>query len=436
MDTSSSSSPSHATATDAGDAPPTVVVQFREGLVDTVVIENCERTAPIVIANEFAAASIQDMDSIEGVYAALQDVHDALMSLGAFNAVDIVLDEHADSPGKLSVKCTVAEKNVFGLQAGTYVQGDQGTIEASGHVRNVMGRCETIAATVEQGLVNNTYQASLTVPRLKQKPWHLDLKASQTFTSNAKWASYVERMRSASVTLLSEDGTRSAGYELGWRTLSDPSGAASPSIVAHLGESIKSAATLTFAANGAVTSIEVGGLMDYVKASVSSGVDVELSESAEIVIEGSAGVIAGGAARVCPSDRFHLGGIAPWGSMRAFHVHGVGPSDRRRKRLAGGRMYDTLGGTCLCSLFGALRFDLPSPLLQAVGMRGQVFLQAGVLENGVKQAAVLRNWRSSVGVGVTVPTVLGTLELNVCTTLKSKAGDEVKRGLQFGLTPL
>lgn len=429
--------------TDASDAPVTTV-EFTQGVVDQVLIRGLHQTAPELIAREFASASLQDMDSIEDVFGALQEVHDALMSLGAFNAVDIVLDE-SDRPGsvgKLSAKCSVAEKNIFGLNAGTYVQGDQGTIEASGHMRNVMGRCETVSVTVEQGLVNNTYQASLMVPRLYQKPWHLEVKASQVFTSNAKWATYVERMRGASVTVLSDDGTRSVGYELGWRTLTDPSGTASPSIVKHLGESIKSAVTFTFASNGVVSSFEVGGLVDYLKASVSSGVELELSETTELVLEGTTGVIVGAAggsdrfSRVAPSDRFHLGGIVPWGSMRGFQVNGVGPSDKRRRRLPGGRTHDALGGTCLCSLFGALRFDLPSPVLTAMGLRGQVFLQAGVLENGFNQAITAGNWRSSVGLGMTVPTALGVLELNLSTAVKTKDGDQVKYGIQFGLTPL
>ena len=409
------------------DAP--MVLEFPGSLCALVELRGFERTDPQLVALEFVAASIQDMKSIEDVYVALEHVHDALMSLGAYSAVDLLLDESERQPGRLAVKCTAVEKKLFGLQAGTFVQGDQGTIEASGHVRNVFGRCETIAATVEQGLSNNTYQVSVTVPRVYQQPWHLDVKASQVFQNDSKWASYVERLRSVSWSLWSEDGV-SVGYELGWRTLSDPSGVASPSIVTYLGESIKSSAKMTLAGNGLVTNVEVGGLLDFCKASFGGGVAVELSDTTELVLEGSTGLIVGSAG---PADRFHLGGIVPWGSMRGFQTCGVGPFDKRRRPSAG-RLRDALGGKCLCSLFSALRFDMPSPTMRALGVRGQIFLQAGVNESGLKEAVKISNWRGSTGVGLVVGTALGLLEVNVCAALASHITD-MKTGVQFGLTP-
>ena len=234
----------------------------------------------------------------------------------------------------------------------------------------------------------------------------------------------------------SEDGTRSLGYELGWRHLSDPSLCASPSIVAHLGESIKSAATCTFVSDGMVTSLEVGGLADYCKASIGGGLAIELSGSSELVLEGSTGAIIGSAG---PPDRFHLGGIVPWGSMRGYQSCGIGPTDKRRKRggsspLKGLRPRDALGGNFLFSLFGALRFDVPSPLMRALGMRGQIFLQAGANEARFQDVAMRVSWRTSGGVGVVVPTALGTLEVNACAALAHKDTD-FKTGFQFGLTP-
>ncbi len=411
-----------------------VVVEFPDALCRSIHLSGFVRTEPELIVRELMAAEVHEMQSIEEVYVALEQVHDALMSLGAYNAVDVLLDEH-EVEGWLVAKVQATEKNTFGLQAGTFVQGDQGTVEASGHVRNVLGRCETIAATVEQGLANNTYSVCLTVPRVLQRPWDLDVKASQVFTSNAKWASYVERLRSVSWSLSSEEGTRSLGYELGWRHLSDPSMGASPSIVAHLGESIKSAARCTFASNGMVTNLEVGGLADYCKASIGGGVALGLSETSELFLEGSTGAIIGSAG---PPDKFHLGGIVPWGSMRGYQACGVGPTDKRRKKggssPTGWRTRDALGGNFLCSLFCALRFDVPSPVMRALGMRGQIFLQAGANEECFKDVARRASWRTSGGVGVVVPTALGILEVNACAALAHQDTD-FKTGFQFGLTP-
>ena len=415
------------------DMDAVVVVEFPDALCRSIHLSGFDRTEPELVVRELMAAEVHEMHSIEEVYTALERAHDALMSLGAYNAVDVLLDED-EVDGRLVAKVQAAEKNTFGLQAGTFVQGDQGTVEASGHIRNVLGRCETIAATVEQGLANNTYSVCLTVPRVLQRPWDLDVKASQVFTSNAKWASYVERFRGVSWSLSSEDGTRSLGYELGWRRLSDPSMGASPSIVAHLGESIKSAARCTFAINGMVTSLEVGGLADYCKVSIGGGVAIEMSETAELVLEGSTGAIIGSAG---PPDKFHLGGIVPWGSMRGYQACGVGPTDKRRRKggsPSGWRPRDALGGNFLCSLFGALRFDVPSPVMRALGMRGQIFLQAGANEGQFKDVVKRAGWRTCAGVGVVVPTALGMLEVNACAALAHQDTD-FKTGFQFGLTP-
>ncbi len=413
-----------------------VVVEFPDSLCRSIHLSGFARTEPELVVRELMAAEVHEMESIEEVYMALERAHDALMSLGAYNAVDVLLDED-EVDGRLVAKVQAAEKNTFGLQAGTFVQGDQGTIEASGHVRNVLGRCETIAATVEQGLANNTYSACVTVPRVLQRPWDLDVKASQVFTSNAKWASYVERLRSVSWSLSSEDGTRSLGYELGWRQLSDPSMSASPSIVAHLGESIKSAVRCTFASNGVVASLEVGGLADYCKMSIGGGVAIELSDTVDLVLEGSTGAIVGSAG---PPDKLHLGGIVPWGSMRGYQSCGVGPTDKRRRKgglsatARTGRPRDALGGNFLYSLFGALRFDVPSPVMRALGMRGQIFLQAGANEERIKDVARRAAWRTSAGIGVVLPTALGMLEVNACAALVHQDTD-FKTGFQFGLTP-
>jgi len=41
----------------------------------------------------------------------------------------------------------------------------------------------------------------------------------------------------------------------------------------------------------------------------------------------------------------------------------------------------------------------------------------------------------SQGAGIVWPTGIGNLELNVCRVLKRAASDQVKHGIQFGITP-
>lgn len=60
-------------------------------LVEQVTFTGLERTKIETVLREFEG--FDQINSIEGVYQALEEVHNALMSLDAFEAVDIVIDE-------------------------------------------------------------------------------------------------------------------------------------------------------------------------------------------------------------------------------------------------------------------------------------------------------------------------------------------------------
>lgn len=120
-----------------------------------------------------------------------------------------------------------------------------------------------------------------------------------------------------------------------------------------------------------------------------------VGEDSAFHVEGTAGfVLPWGGQRTSVSDRFFLGGVCPEG-LRGFNLKGVGPADGRRPRrdleattttgaeestaASGVRTVDSLGGDLSWSILAALRFNLPSEALQAAGLRGQIFLNAGNL---------------------------------------------------------
>jgi hypothetical protein len=81
---------------------------------------------------------------------------------------------------------------MVGLNAGTYVQGSEGTL----NIRNYAGYAEKVSLSVEQGLSHsNVYATRLSVPRVFRLPYHVDWKVHQVFDNNEKWSSYVERLR-------------------------------------------------------------------------------------------------------------------------------------------------------------------------------------------------------------------------------------------------
>jgi hypothetical protein len=62
-------------------------------LVDKITVNGLERTKIGLVLREFEA--LDGMNDINEVYQALEEAHGALMSLDAFDAVDIVLDQSA-----------------------------------------------------------------------------------------------------------------------------------------------------------------------------------------------------------------------------------------------------------------------------------------------------------------------------------------------------
>jgi outer membrane protein insertion porin family len=415
------------------------VVEFPSSYVRSISLSGLERTSPDLVLREFQG--LEYLSEIDDVYTHLESAHDALMSLGAFEAVDIVLDESRDDRDRVAVTVVASERSMVGINAGTYVQGSEGTLEASCHLRNSLGRAETVTLSVEQGLTpaNNTYSLGLSLPRVRRTPYHVDLRIQQNFTSKAKWASYVERLRGVSCSLTSNDGSRALSYELGWRTLSDPAMLASPAIVQHLGESMKSCAAFTLASQttGTVLSVELGGLgtaglVQYAKGTISGLWSRQLSKSVELVLTTGVGVILPTQGDINPCDKFYVGGVGPHG-LRGFQTSGIGPVSPRRQKNNGEK--DFLGGSFMCTALGALRFELPSPSLSAIGIQGQVFLQAGTLTESVLNGIKSTNWRATLGAGLVWPTNLGVLELNLCQVIKKSKDDSAKVGLQFGITP-
>lgn len=98
---------------------------------------------------------------------------------------------------------TASELGILGINAGTYVQGSEGTVEATINVRNYLGYAEKMSLSVEQGMSNsNLYSLRLQIPRIMRMTYYIDLRAHQMFDNKTKWSSYTERLRGMSVSLV------------------------------------------------------------------------------------------------------------------------------------------------------------------------------------------------------------------------------------------
>jgi len=131
-------------------------------------------------------------------------------------------------------------------------------------------------------------------------------------------------------------------------------------------------------------------------------------------------------------ERFFLGGnlspVCTLGgptSLWGFRTRGLGPTEPRRQfrsnpaneNTDSGR--DHLGGDLALAVFADFSFDFPSKWLSAKGIHGHFFASAGnvekLTENAYRNFSLRKfteSFRSSVGVGVVIPTNLFRMEVS------------------------
>ncbi|GAB4818843.1 hypothetical protein N2152v2_005889 [Parachlorella kessleri] len=413
---------------------------------------------------------VRDARTLDEIKDTLLEAYEELMGLDIFEAVEVVVD--ADEKGRkdrCNVRAEFVEKSVLRLHTGTYVQGTEGSVEASLNLTNPLGYAEQVSLTAEYGSQStNVYSLAITKPKPAGLPLLLDFRLNQLFHSYQWTSSFSELLRGGALTLTSEDARHAVSYELGWRQLTDTSQLASHAVRQQLGDQLKSAvryigrhSTLDDPAYptsgyGLRLTSEVAGLgtdpnlLRFVKNSVMGQVAFPLAGGAAFVLSGEAGLLLPWGSKwqgtTSISDRFFLGGIGS-GALRGFKQKGVGPTDLRRPapREEGEprALRDSLGGDLVLSLLAAVNFPVPVPTLRAAGMHGQLFLNGGnILALGGTGKSLRDAWqefstsfRWSVGAGIVWPTRIGRLELNVAQVLTSQEHDKVKRGIQFGFTP-
>lgn len=126
------------------------------------------------------------------------------------------------------------------------------------------------------------------------------------------------------------------------------------------------------------------------------------------------------------SDRFVLGGPL---SVRGFRIAGIGPRDGHD--ALGGNMYWAVGLSAIA----------PLPTLESKPLRAHAFVNAGTNIPWNKRASSLqstaealsRSPSTSVGLGLIYRHSIARIELNYCIPLTAAKGDQLRRGLQFGI---
>ncbi|KAL5656601.1 hypothetical protein ACJX0J_035920, partial [Zea mays] len=325
------------------------------------------------------------------------------------------------------------------------------TVEGSVRWRNIFGYGDIWDASGAYGWDQSSeISIGVSLPRFRSIPTPSTARASLLSHDWLKFSSYKERLLGLSFGLLS-DMHHDLSYNLTWRTLTDPSQAASKSITRQLGHNLLSALRYTYTIDqrdshlrptkgyAFVSTSQVSGLwgskglrffrqefdirgavpLGFYNAALNAGI--------------SAGVILplGRGFMESPSsvpDRFFLGGhsspvisLCSLTSLLGFKTRGVGPTELRRivpsesvtNESTASPGWDYLGGDFAVSAFADLSFDLPLKLFQDAGIHGHAFLSAGNLAKlsegefrNFSFSKFGRTFRSSAGVGIILPTKL------------------------------
>lgn len=384
----------------------------------------------------------------------------------------------------IDVSIRVAEKSRFLLKTGT----ELGNTEGSGYInllwRNMFGGAEQLSVNTSAGTrTRSAYSAALSAPVKSNPDFRLAVEGLSSDTQKS-WASHEEVSKGGTVraTWLSPArDLHNLAYSGTWRQITGLSAAASPTVRADAGDSMKSSLTYTFTRDRrdnpmlpqsgyllkAITEIAgVGPLRGDVAFSKSQ---IEVAGAVPVPLPGVSssrtGISFGGGLRfgalwplplgwspkaeVIPSlinDRFQLGGPT---DVRGFKIGGLGPRDGND--AVGGDVYAAGSVNMLVPL---PRAGVESPLrLQFFASGGRLVALEGrarareteskglamspdVVRNGMARAfGELANGIPSLsaGFGLVYAAQVARFELNFSLPLVLRRGEQGRKGLSVGV---
>ncbi|KAM1054119.1 hypothetical protein FF1_001545 [Malus domestica] len=449
--------------------------------VHDVLIKGNTKTKEHLIEAELA--EIKKATTMQELLEAAAIANAKLQKLEIFDAVRITLDSGPpELPGTTNVIVEVVEtKSPISGEIGAYTKpaARSWTAEGTLKLKNLLGYGDLWDSSLAYG-PNQTSElsAGLFLPRFKGFVTPVTARAFLLSQDWMEFSSYKERMMGLSLGLISSKH-HDLAYNLGWRTLADPSQLASRSIRRQLGHGLLSSIKYTFKIDrrnsplrptqgySFVSTSHIGGIAPDHRSTrfLRQEFDIRYAVPlgfyhAALNFGISAGVIFpwGCGFLNKPSslpERFFLGGdFSPvcsvggpttvWG----FKTRGLGPTEPRRhvgdnsnqeNSESPGRDY--IGGDLAVSAFADISFDLPLRWLKEHGVHGHIFAGTGNLakltENEFQNFSApkfLQSFRSSVGAGIVVPTKFFRLECNYYYILKQFEHDRGKTGFRFSIS--
>ncbi|XVE80174.1 hypothetical protein DITRI_Ditri14bG0118600 [Diplodiscus trichospermus] len=444
--------------------------------VHDVIIKGNTKTKGYIIEAE-ASEALKKATTMQELLRASNAVNSRLRLLGLFDSVMITLDSGPpEIPGSANVIIEVREaRNWVSGDIGAYIKAEpkSSSVEGSIKHKNLLGYGDLWDGSIAYGFDHSAeVSAGVYMPRLKALVAPVTARAYLLTQDWLNLSSYKERSVGLSLGLFS-NRYHNVEYHLAWRTLTDPSQMSLSSIRMQLGHNLLSSLKYTFKIDrrnslvrptrgyAFVSKTQIGGLapdshslrflrqefdlrcaipLGFYRAALNFGI------SSGVIVPWGKGFMN---KSTPPPERFFLGGnlspICALGGPKAlwgFKTRGLGPWEPRRQvndenaAAVGG---DFLGGDLAVTALADLSFDLPSRWFREKGIHAHVFACAGnvakLTVNEYRDFSIQKfkeSFRSSVGVGIVIPTSLFRMEINYCYILKKFDHDRAKAG--FWLT--
>ncbi|GBF97484.1 hypothetical protein Rsub_10407 [Raphidocelis subcapitata] len=394
------------------------------------------RTRQAILERELQR--VYDAKSLREVHAALETAVEHLQQLEAFRRIDALIDEDPrGAPDACSVQLDLQERGWYSGGVQTFMQANEGLVQANVALRNLFGAADQWRLTAEYGHRSSfDFAALFRLPRAGGRPWTPDVGVFRRSLNLEPYSSLADTMRGLELGVSSADGATRLSYTWGWRSLVAGAAASRP-VRAQRGDFLSDALRWTWVVDerdsatvhtegwGTRLASELGGLfpgagyryakqrLDWVWAapvndtvavnvSIGGGLIAGLSGGASPAARPSGGGGGGGGGEPSPRDapagarpatyigeRFFLGGAD---SVRGFAYRGLGPSAERARRRDGGGgggaggggdagagegpARDALGGDLFASLYAGLITRLPGQLGD-IGGCAHAFINGG-----------------------------------------------------------
>ncbi|XP_071734393.1 uncharacterized protein [Rutidosis leptorrhynchoides] len=444
--------------------------------VHDVIIKGNKKTKESLIEAEVEA--LKSATSVQELLQAATIANARLRKLNIFDSVNVSLESGPpELPGTTNVIVEVVEsKNPVDGNFGIFTKPEtrSWSLEGSLKLKNMLGYGDLWDGSLKYGW-DQTSEVSTGVflPRFMKLVNPVMARVSLLSQDWLKFSSYKEQTLGLSLGLLSTRN-HDLEYNLSWRTLTDPSQMASTSVRRQLGHNLLSHLKYTFKIDrrnsplrptkgfAFVSTSQLGGIFPdyrsvrYIRQEFDLRYALPLGFARAALNFG----VAGGALfpwgngfsnkPVSLCDRFFLGGnsspVCTLGgptSLLGFKTRGLGPSEPRRelRGKAEDAERDFVGGDLAVTAFADLSFDLPLKVLRDSNIHGHAFGSVGSLvkltENSYRDISFKNfrdSFRSSIGVGVIVPTKLFRMEVNYCYILRQHEHDQAKTGVQFSFS--